>query len=108
MEEIALTDGQFRILLNMTASPRDYDDALTSLVSALHQADHRRGNKWIVKFGEQDIETAVDLFEKHQANVRTPGAQQSLHFFVRDSSTARRFFDARRAQSDVPRETKET
>lgn len=106
MEEIELTHGQFKILLSLTPFPQAYTPKLSSLVTALHQG-HWRGHKWATKMTEQDIETAHDLFDTHQRNVRTSAAQTALHFFVRDSPTARRVFDARREKADVPRETKD-
>lgn len=107
MEEIDLTDGQFRILLNMTANPDDYTKPVAHLVGALHKADRRGGNKWRVRLTEQDITTALDLFEVHKTAVRTPHAQQALANFVRGSLTAQEVYHGRHPQADVPRETSE-
>lgn len=105
MEEIDLTHGQFQILLNMTRTPKSRRSGPAAhLVSSLHEA-RVSGHKWLMKMTEEDIETALDLFQARLDDVRTPGHQQALHFFVRSSPTARRFFDARQAQADVPRET---
>lgn len=106
MEDIELTHGQFVILLNMTNQPADYDEKTASLVSALHNA-WVRGHKWFVKMSTQDIELAADLFIAHYNASRSPGAKQSMNFFMRDSTTARRHYDVR-MQGDVPRETKES
>lgn len=104
MEAISLTNGQMRILLNSTDQPEKYPPRISSLVAALHKV-RINGHMWCTEMTEEDIETALDLFNTYQREVGSPGAKQAWQFFVRDNPTARRFYDEHRSQGDVPRET---
>lgn len=106
-EELFLTDGQFRRLLNSTDRPEDYGPATCSLVGALHRAERRSGNKWRVWLTRQDIREALTIFEERVQQYGAPADRQSLRFFVNDCPTARRLYDERAAGLDVPRETSE-
>lgn len=106
MENIPLTDAQLRILLNKigVTFPNIKKPDLRSLDAALHQL-RKQGSGWIVEMSEDDIATAINIFEAYQREHPSVVVANCLRFLVNDSQIARKIYAERQAETDVPRET---
>lgn len=106
MENIPLTDAQLRILLNTIGAtfPNTRRPALRSLDAALHRL-RKMGSGWVVEMAEENVITALDIFEAYQREHVSAVAANCLRFLVNDSKIAHKIYDERQASGDVPRET---
>lgn len=107
METIPLTHAQHRIVANWIVKtyPNTRRPELRSLTKSI-LGYRTRGSGVVVEMTEEDIDTAIGIFETYQREHPSSAvATNCLRFLVNDSKTARKIYDERRAGADVPRET---